>query len=379
MDRENDRERYRDVDSGASPRLSPLEKQLADLRWRQNTLIPIARVLPELLVDVFELVMDAVDLFERDDTNLILVVLTRICSDWTRLISNTPCLWSRISPKISPFKHVAVALTKSKPGPLDVHFRAWQVSQIGPGHFLGAIKKHADRLKILDLELDHPRSVDALNALFAKVLPPRLETLRVSLRIGGSAATWPELSFFKGPWHDTLQHLQLEGVRLPPGGYGELRGLRSLLLTPTISPFLLKTTEILRALSNCPNLENLSINSLTEAEGELTVGTGNRMTPVRLDRLRRITLRLPPASLRAVLGSIRPTKLDHVEIETTMPRENKLAWTDVLLTNDIQPFVQVMNSLLQSTSEITIHVDGPKVALWTPSTYKTPYGSGSAR
>ncbi|KAG8910037.1 hypothetical protein FRC00_008992, partial [Tulasnella sp. 408] len=59
--------------------------------------------------------MDAVDSFERDDTNLILVVLTRICRDWTRLIFNTPCLWSRISPTLSPFKHVDVALAKSKP------------------------------------------------------------------------------------------------------------------------------------------------------------------------------------------------------------------------------------------------------------------------
>ncbi|KAG8929848.1 hypothetical protein FRC00_001393 [Tulasnella sp. 408] len=276
-------------------------------------------------------------------------------------------------------KHVAVALARSKPGPLSVYFQEYGNPHVEPRRFLGAIKGHADRLKVLDLNLDSLESVDASNSLFAKVFRPQLETLQISLSGSGRAATWPEISFFKGPWHDTLQHLSLHGVRLPPGGYGELRGLRSLMLTPNLGEMIRNTAEILRALSNSPSLEHLWIDSLAELGGDLSVGTANLVTPVRMDRLREITLRLPPASLRAVLRSILPIKLIRVDIETTMPQGNKQAWTEVLLTNEIQPFVHVVGSVVDSAGQIFIQVYGRQVELWTGSKnhanheYKAPH------
>ncbi|KAG9042021.1 hypothetical protein FS837_011441, partial [Tulasnella sp. UAMH 9824] len=248
-------------------RLSPLEKQLANLRRQQNTLIPIARLLPELLIDIFEFAMDAVHWLERDDVNLVLMVLMRISRDWTGLVFNTPCLWNRIFPVYSALKHVTVALVRSKASPLSVQFLTNRFSHIKPRQFLGAIKSHADRLKVLVLDLNSLESFEALNSLFAKVFQPRLETLRISLNVGGSVETSSEISFFKGPWHDALQNLHLHGVRLPPGGYGELRGLSSLQLTPGADQMMLNAAEILRALSNSPNLENLCIKSPTELGG----------------------------------------------------------------------------------------------------------------
>ncbi|KAG9042022.1 hypothetical protein FS837_011442 [Tulasnella sp. UAMH 9824] len=250
-----------------------------------------------------------------------------------------------------------------------MQYCASSTSHMNLRYFFSAIKKHADRLEVLDLYLDSLQSVDALNSLFAKVFQPRIETLRVSLSVNRSASTWAEISFFKGHWHHTLQHLQLHGVRLPSMGYGELRDLRSLVLTASLGQMILNTAEILRALSNSPNLEVLQISSITQLGGELSAENTNPVTPVLLAHLRDITLRLPAASLRAFLRSIQTIKLIYVDIETTMPQEDESAWTKVLLTDEIQPFVQVMESALHSAPQISTYVTGPKMSLWTDSTH----------
>ncbi|KAG8923696.1 hypothetical protein FRC00_005941, partial [Tulasnella sp. 408] len=356
-------------------RLSPLEKQLADLRWRQNTLIPIARVLPELLIDIFKLFLEPVYSIWHEDINPLVFVLTRICRDWTRLVFNTPCLWSRISPTRSALKHVVMALARSKPALLSVYLE-YKTRHIKPRNLFGAIKGHADRLGDLHLSLGYPESVDALNSLFAKVFPPRLKALQISLRVGGNGAVLPEISFIKGPWHDTLQHLDLYGVRLPPGGCGELRGLRFLKLT--LIP-VLAVAEILRALSNSPQLESLAITSLIELEGELSVGTGNLATAVCLDWLRTIFLGLPPASLHAILRSIRAPKLTSVGIDTTMPQEDRSAWTEVLLTHEIQPFVQGMESVINSAPATSLDLIGPKLSFVAGPTFGEPWKDNAPR
>ncbi|KAG8929845.1 hypothetical protein FRC00_001390, partial [Tulasnella sp. 408] len=356
-------------------RLSPSEKQLADLRWRQNALIPIARVLPELLIDIFELFVDSVYSIWKEDINPLVFVLTRICRDWTRLVFNTPCLWSRISPTRSSLKHVVMGLARSKPALLSIYLE-YGLRHIEPRNFFGAIKGYADRWGFLRLRLGSPESLDALNSLCAKVFPPRLKTLQISLSVMRSGAVLPEISFIKGPWHDALQHLDLHGVRLPPGGYGELRGLKFLKLTPIL---LLDVAEILRALSNSPKLESLSIKSLIELGGELSVGTGNLATAVRLDWLRTISLHLPPASLHAILRGIRAPKLTSVGIDTTMPQGDGSAWTEVLLTHEIQPFVQVVESVSNSAPAISFNLIGPKLSFRAGPKLNEPWTDNTPR
>ncbi|KAG9042241.1 hypothetical protein FS837_011107 [Tulasnella sp. UAMH 9824] len=319
-------------------RLSPLEKQLAYLRWQQNALIPIARILPELLIDIFELDLGTFHCPQRDDTNLLLTVIPRICRDWTRLVFNTPCLWNYIEPARSTMKHVAVALARSKPGPLSVHLHTARIHHIQQRQFLGAIKRHAHRLKVLHLGVDR-ELIDALNSIFAK-------------------------------W----ERSDMAGDQLFSRDPGTTHFSISL-CTALGFPRELRRATRPQALSNSPNLESIWINSLNEPGGELTVGMDNLVAPVRLDRLREIILRLPPVLLGAILRSIRPIKLIKVDIETSMPQENQLVWTEVLLTNEIQPFVQVMESVLHSTPQIAFEIKRAHVKLWTESRtceYNTP-------
>ncbi|KAG8915298.1 hypothetical protein FRC01_003712, partial [Tulasnella sp. 417] len=98
-------------------RIAPLEEQIARVRWRQNDLVPIAHLPPEILIKVFAFVLDGF----RDNTYVLSTVLTRICRDWTRLIDQTPSLWTLISPNRSTIKQVAMALEKSKPLPISLY------------------------------------------------------------------------------------------------------------------------------------------------------------------------------------------------------------------------------------------------------------------
>ncbi|KAG8910036.1 hypothetical protein FRC00_008991 [Tulasnella sp. 408] len=65
-----------------------------------------------------------------------------------------------------------------------------------------------------------------------------------------------------------------------------------------------------------------------------------------------------------------------------MLQENELAWTEVLLTDEIQPFVQVMESVLDSTPQIFIQFHDRYLELWKESKchanhqYNTPLFTG---
>lgn len=132
-------------------RISPLEQQLADLRWYQNTLLPIARLPSEILIKVFGFVWSV---NRRDDeTNILGAILTRICREWARLIDDTPSLWAPISPYKSTVKHVIMALEKSQSLPVDLYFDEDYMKHMPLDHFYGAIKRHAARWKVLDVKV----------------------------------------------------------------------------------------------------------------------------------------------------------------------------------------------------------------------------------
>ncbi|KAJ2930788.1 hypothetical protein H1R20_g6306, partial [Candolleomyces eurysporus] len=82
-----------------------LMKRLAvhrsSLRRRINSLVPISRLPPEILIEIFSLVCQS--------SSTTPVFLGSICADWRSLAWNTPLLWSRITLEVSD------ALPKSRP------------------------------------------------------------------------------------------------------------------------------------------------------------------------------------------------------------------------------------------------------------------------
>ncbi|KAG9042023.1 hypothetical protein FS837_011443 [Tulasnella sp. UAMH 9824] len=347
-------------------RISPLGEQLANARWRQNNLVPIARLPPEILIDVFDFVLDEGPSVWRDDTNILLTILSRICRHWAELVDNAPRLWSHISPYCSVMKHVVMALEKSKPYPLTCHFDEEEMPHIWLDNFVGAIKQHAKRWKFLDLHFCSSQTLRTVNSRLANVCPPRLERIRVSLKPKETAAALPldppVIEFIKRPWLDALRHLSLDDVGMPFGRYAELRGLKTLEMGSLPHQREVNITELLRALVNCPELEKLLLGNEIVLGEEPISGT-----PVRLDRLGKINLWLGPAPLHAFLKSIQAVRCTKFHIETSLPREGGARWTEVLLTDDIRPFIRTIQAVLLSVSAIDIEIRNSSVVMDTES------------
>ncbi|KAG8893481.1 hypothetical protein FRC01_013561, partial [Tulasnella sp. 417] len=324
--------------------ISLLGEQLAHVRWQQNNLVPIARIPPEILIDIFDLVLDEGQSYLRDDTNTLLSTLSRICRDWTGLIDNAPRLWSHISPYCSTMKHVAMALEQSKPFPLTLHFNEEEMVHMQPDRFFGAIKRHQGRWKVLDLRLCSLDTLHTLNSRFANVFPPRLDRFQVSLRVKVTPAAQQmdpfEIDFIKGPWPDTLRHLSLEDIGIPSRSYAELRGLRTLEIWPRPRQGVVKIQGILRVLSDCPELEALVLGDNIVLGEQAIAGTLG--LPVRLEHLHAICLHLPPAPLHALLRNVQAQNCTKFHIETNLLRDGGGTWTEVLLTDEIRPFIRTM-------------------------------------
>ncbi|KAG8900728.1 hypothetical protein FRC00_011611 [Tulasnella sp. 408] len=332
--------------------ISPLGEQLANARWQQNNLVPIARLPPEILIDVFDFVLDEGRSVWRDDTTILCTILSRICRHWAGLVDKTPRLWSHISPYCSVIEHVGMALEKSKSYPLTFHFNEEEMPHIWPENFFSAIKQHADRWKSLDLHFCSSQTLRTVNSRLANVFPPRLQRLRASLYPTETAAAHPtdtvDIDFIMGTWLDALRDLSLDEVGLPFGRYAELRGLKSLELPSLPLQRVVNVAELLPALVNCPELEKLVLGNEIVLGEEPISGT-----PVQLDRLREISLGLSPAPLHAFLKTIQAVRCTKFHIETSL-REGGGRWTEVLLTDDIRPFIRTIQGVLLSASAINI-------------------------
>ena len=71
------------------------------LRRRINSIVPISRLPPEILIEIFSLVCQT--------SSTTPIFLGSICADWRSLAWNTPLLWCRITLEVSD------ALPKSRP------------------------------------------------------------------------------------------------------------------------------------------------------------------------------------------------------------------------------------------------------------------------
>ncbi|KAG8906378.1 hypothetical protein FRC01_008038, partial [Tulasnella sp. 417] len=345
--------------------ISLLEERLADARWRQNNLIPIARLPPEILIDVFDFVLEEGQRYWRDDTNTLLTVLSPVCRDWAGIIDTTPRLWNHISPYRSTMNHVDMALDKSKDSPLTIHFSECHSDHRWSDDFFNSIKRHAGRWKSLELHLCSSHALHTINLQFANLLLPRLERLQVSLDYQWGGMQPFEIEFIGNLWPDPFRHLWLDDIGLPARSFAELRGLKSLAMWPRLRGEV-KIGDIIRILSECPALEELILGEEIALKEEPASGYLDFGPAVRLDHLREISLWLRPAPLHALLRSIQAENCTKFRIATTLPPEGGGGtWTEMLLTDEIRPFIRTVESVLRSAYEIHIEAGSHSVILET--------------
>ncbi|KAG8941258.1 hypothetical protein FRC04_004660 [Tulasnella sp. 424] len=343
-------------------RIQQGEKQLVALRRRWNSLLPIAGLPVEILIQVLGFVLRAEPPERRDETYILCRVLMRICRDWTWIIINTPGLWNRISPYSSTLREVTMALDRSRPLPLSLCFNSAQMRGISLTNFFILIKEHTGRWRVLELHLIGLDAPIVLSNKLWGVFPRRLERLRVSMRLDGRG-TARHVNFFDGRLPDSLKHFVLAGCRMDSSHCAELRGLATLELSQLPSHQRASVTEIIRILSNCPELEELVLGGaivLDEQSAFLNPGL-----PVQLDRLRAISLSLEPAPMKAILTAIQVGNCTKFCIEAIKPQRPDSRWTESLLTDGIRPFIRVLESALSSASAISIKIDDNLIALAT--------------
>ena len=138
-----------------------IDDQIRELNYRRNALVPISRLPPETLAEIFSLLSFSVDDYE-DVPDLKWIRVTHVCRRWRETALSFPYLWSHI-----PFNKLTLAgiteiLARAKMSPL--HFDAG----IFPGikarfdGFGRQLEAHISHIRHLTISGDYPTELEPL-------------------------------------------------------------------------------------------------------------------------------------------------------------------------------------------------------------------------
>ncbi|KAG9025390.1 hypothetical protein FS837_004941 [Tulasnella sp. UAMH 9824] len=272
-----------------------LERRVASVGRKRNTLALINTLPRELLVDVFTHAIE----YEPDTVRSNNEALMLVCHSWYLMVNNTPSLWTNIR-KTAAISNACVirALENSKDSPLEIEYDA-SPAERSPGDqeaFLNAIFPHAHHWRKATLRFHG----DAQGL-------GRMATLSGSLL--QSLSLWAD----NYPRRDGEEPLDIFGGRLPAG-------LREVFLggiAVTWSPTTLCNLEVLEIISirhhgpsvdqvlavlgASPSLESLAMRVVNFSDGASTL----LPNPVHMPTLRRLSLRVQPEITSQLLAGIR--------------------------------------------------------------------------
>ena len=138
-----------------------IDDQIRELNHRRNALVPISRLPPETLAEIFSLVSFSVDDYE-DVPDMKWIRVTHVCRRWREIALSFPYLWSHI-----PFTKLTLAgfteiLARAKMSPL--HFNVG----IFPGYkarfdgFGRQLEAHISHIRHLTISGDYPTELEPL-------------------------------------------------------------------------------------------------------------------------------------------------------------------------------------------------------------------------
>lgn len=261
---------------------------LAEQAYRHNQLQPVQMIPPELLGEVFGIIVPMRDLRRPGAAIALLRRLASVCKHWKEVVLSTPQLWAFISDQL-PDRQFKWAIAMSKALPLHI-----RVVGYGPGkrHHQETILRLAHRWASLLASTDKDAN---LPAGFSEALAsptPLLQDLTIASSDGS-------LNIFLGDG-PPLRHLNLSNANMDWSS-GRLRGLTHLELSsndgnvhihsPTIS-------QLMTILANSPNLNylDLHIDAIFDAPPVNTT--------INLPRLRTLTLEMPSPAGECLLSHL---------------------------------------------------------------------------
>lgn len=222
--------------------------------------------------------------------------LSTVCRRWHSIAIGTPMLWSTLDVKLgSPNKHMTVLLKRSRNSPLTIRIERtarppsiyvqrrypnWSSLRRPAETYLDAaaedkalagvicvILPHLHRWKEVQVKTNYMSSLKQVEELLVDPQhAPQLRRLTISAYHGFTASESHALSSYPGPCIDLssalvtqLQGLALSGV-LPRLQSARLTNISTLHLDDCADP--IAVSELLVALSSCPDIQQLSLSSL---------------------------------------------------------------------------------------------------------------------
>jgi hypothetical protein len=239
-------ERHPNTDPTSDSQIALLKASVVELQTHRNSLIPIARLPPEILVQVFTVFINRGS-SEFSSGDMTWMRLAKVCRHWHSLIMGTPTLWSFLL--FNNVKLTAEMLRRSRSSPLVVK------------------AEYPDSLEAVELALSHLSRVRVLHLNGSDEYFCRLFTF-----MNRPAPLLESFSLHRSPWcSESINMTTLfEGVSPHlryfiswyldvPWDLLILRNLTHLeIRSSALKPSLIMFRDVL---SRCPALETLSLGS----------------------------------------------------------------------------------------------------------------------
>ncbi|KAG8991860.1 hypothetical protein FRB90_001202 [Tulasnella sp. 427] len=314
------------------------ERSIALLGHRQNTLLPVAHLPPEILIQIFH---DSLKDTWRDISALQRSLLL-VCRDWTTLVEGTASLWAHIDLVRSNagLRYLIASLERSENQLLDIDYHFQYSKGILPDILVQQICKHMDRWRRVRLTLKG--TVEDLS-LFSSTPPLQLETFKCVATIG----TDDPLPFLNEQPLPMLQDIHLELYRIDwaakASSFENLRNLDLIRIYPGPS-----TRQLLHILHQSPLLENLQINRV-EFQSESSYQDTLPST-ICLHKLNRLFIWTPPTFMSEILSRIQIPNCKSFRLSSRVPGED---WS-TFASEALEPHLSVLQSLSRTAMDINL-------------------------
>ncbi|KAG8995136.1 hypothetical protein FRB90_000252 [Tulasnella sp. 427] len=223
--------------------------------------------------------------------------LMKVCKRWEVVLKKVPRLWTKIDAK-DGLERVIKAVELSETLPIDFRYTHWT----GREDFHAFVGGLGDTITAAKLRSLTTRGTGLAFKILGYAQAERLEVLSLEGAETMSPGAWgPSIvSLFNGnPATPSLKHVSLRGVSIEVAPM-QLSGLRSLQLSCLTE---VTGQEIIRIISESPELESLDLFWGQYTDGNLRSNEIEDQAPTQLPALRSLTIEnLPPRFARALLS-----------------------------------------------------------------------------
>ena len=204
------------------------EQVTQELKYRRNALVPISRLPPETLAEIFSLLVFSEDDDEDDDDDedvpyLEWIRVTHVCHGWREVALSSPSLWNHIDFTKLTLAVFTEILARARMSPLDIKAETslWSISRFNT--FGTQLEAHISRIQHISISGNSQTVIERL-------VSPAPALVSLSLRNSHREYTIPD-SLFNGS-APKLIYLQLIGCGISWKS-PLLKGLRCLeIMTP---------------------------------------------------------------------------------------------------------------------------------------------------